>query len=247
MAFYIKQNDTQPAFQAVLKDGSGDPINLDGTAVRFHMRPVGSSEIKVDAAASVISALSGIVRYTWSPADTDTFGAFYADFEVTYSDGSIETFPNNEFITINIVGDEAGLSKRINNVRFLIGDTDSSDFAISNDNIDFALAQANDDLYIAGAICARALAAKYSVDVDTKFETVSSNFSQLSKNYYELAKRLEQQAKKYGSVGLGIPLAGGIRIDDMNSVNQDNDRVMPKFNRDQFAFPRVGYRGDEIA
>lgn len=243
--FNIKQNDTSPAFLFALTPTS---VSLNAAAVRFRMRPVGQAAFTLDEEAVIVTAITTpTVRYDWGPTDTAAPGFYEAEFVVTFADNTVETFPNSEFITINIVGDEAGLSKRINNVRFLIGDTDSSDFDISNDNIDFALAQANDDVYIAGAICARALAAKYSVDVDTKFETVSSNFSQLSKNYYELAKRLEQQAKKYGSVGLGIPLAGGIRIDDMNSVNQDNDRVMPKFNRDQFAFPRVGYRGDEIA
>lgn len=243
--FNIKENDTSPAILFALTPAT---VNLTGAAVQFRMREVGTTAFTlVEDAVVVTATVTPTVRYDWGPTDTAAPGFYEAEFVVTFTDNTVETFPNSEFITINIVGDEAGLSKRINNVRFLIGDTDSSDFAISNDNIDFALAQANDDLYIAGAICARALAAKYSVDVDTKFETVSSNFSQLSKNYYELAKRLEQQAKKYGSVGLGIPLAGGIRIDDMNSVNQDNDRVMPKFNRDQFAFPRVGYRGDEVA
>jgi hypothetical protein len=243
--FNIKENDTSPAILYALQPTS---VVLGAAAVQFRMRPVGTTDWTLTEDAVVVTAtITPTVRYDWGPTDTATPGFYEAEFVVTYSDGTVETFPNSEFITINIVGDEAGLSKRINNVRFLIGDTDSNDYAISNDNIDFALAEANDDVYIAGAICARALAAKYSVDVDTKFETVSSNYSQLSKNYYELAKRLEQQAKKYGSAGLGIPLAGGIRIDDMNSVNQDNDRVMPKFNRDQFAWPRPGYRGDEIA
>jgi hypothetical protein len=105
MAFYIKQNDTQPAFQAILEDGAGDPINLDGATVRFHMRAIGATSTKVDAAASVISALSGIVRYSWSAADTDTTGSFQAEFEVTYSDSTIETFPNDGYIRVEIVDD----------------------------------------------------------------------------------------------------------------------------------------------
>lgn len=105
MAFYIKQNDTQPAFQAILEDGGGDPINLDGATVRFHMRAVGSSAVKVDASASVISAINGIVRYSWSAADTDTIGSYQAEFEVTYSDASIETFPNNGYVRVEIVDD----------------------------------------------------------------------------------------------------------------------------------------------
>jgi homoserine dehydrogenase len=131
-------------------------------------------------------------------------------------------------------------------VRLLIGDTDTTDQKVTDEAIAFFLAEASDDVYGAAALSARSIAAKYATEVDSKFETVSANYSQLSKNYYELAKRLEQQAKKFGNNGLGVPVAGGIRVDDMNSVNQDSDRVMPKFNRDQFAWPRPGYRGDEI-
>ena len=105
MAFYIKQNDTQPAFQAILEDGGGDPINLTDATVRFHMRAIGSTTPKVDAAASVISPLSGIVRYTWSAADTDTTGSFQAEFEVTYPGGPIETFPNDGYIRVEIIDD----------------------------------------------------------------------------------------------------------------------------------------------
>ena len=131
-------------------------------------------------------------------------------------------------------------------VRLLVGDIDTTDQKITDEAIAFFLDQAGEDTYGAAALAARSIAATYAVEVDSRFESVSANYSQLSKNYYELAKRLEQQAKKFGTNGLGVPIAGGIRVDDMNSVNQDSDRVMPKFNRDQFAWPRPGYRGDEI-
>lgn len=132
-------------------------------------------------------------------------------------------------------------------VRLLVGDTDTTDQKITDEAIAFFLSQASDDVYGAAALSARSIAAGYAVEVDGRFESVSANYSQLSKNYYELAKRLEQQSKKFGSAGLGIPLAGGIREDDMRSVNDDTDRVMPKFNRDQFAWPPNEYRGDKYS
>ena len=244
MTFYIKQNDTQPAFQATLKDGAGDPINLTNATVRFQMRESGADVLKIDAAASVISALSGIVRYTWGAADTNTAGFFDAEFVVTYSDNTVETFPNNEYITIRIEGDETGRAERINNVRFLVGDTDATDYAITNDNVSFALTQAGDDVYLAAAICARALAGKYATYVDTKFEDVSSDYSQMSENYYKLATRLEAQSKKYGSRGLGLPAAGGLTYSDIEANDLNDNRVQPKFKQDQFANPPRGYDPD---
>jgi len=106
MTFYVKQNDTAPSLRATLKDGSNTVIDLTGASVRFHMRTVGGTSAKVDAAATVISpATSGIVQYNWVAADTDTIGSYQGEFEVTYSDSAIETFPNNGYIRVEIIDD----------------------------------------------------------------------------------------------------------------------------------------------
>lgn len=102
MAFTIKQNDTAPSLKATLKDGSGTVIDLTNATVRFHMKAVGATTTKVDRATSVTDATNGVVQYNWQPADTDTAGSYYAEFEVTYSDGTIETFPNNSNLSISI-------------------------------------------------------------------------------------------------------------------------------------------------
>ena len=102
MPFYLKQNDTAPSIRATLKDGSGSVIDLTGASVRFHMKDL-SGTVKIDTAATIISpATSGIVQYNWTGSDTDTAGTYYAEFEVTYSDSSIESFPNDENIGILI-------------------------------------------------------------------------------------------------------------------------------------------------
>lgn len=103
--FYIKQNDTVPSIRATLKNGSGNAVDLASTTVRFHMRALGGTTAKVDAAASVINANTGIVQYDWDAADTDTVGSYQAEFEVTYSDSTVETFPNNGYILIKITDD----------------------------------------------------------------------------------------------------------------------------------------------
>lgn len=104
--FYMKQNDTQPKMLASLKDGDENAINLTGSSVRFHMRNLAGSLV-VDAAASIVTPLTGLVRYDWQPADTATVGSYQAEFEVTYGDGSIETFPNNGYIRVQITDDIA--------------------------------------------------------------------------------------------------------------------------------------------
>jgi len=107
MAFFIKQNDTSPALQATLKDGLGAVVDLTGASIRFHMRKTGDTTAKVDATAVIENADNGLVYYSWVAADTDTIGSYEAEFEVTFTGGEIETFPNNRFIDVEITDDIA--------------------------------------------------------------------------------------------------------------------------------------------
>jgi len=105
MSFKIKENDTTPSLRASLLNGSGDPVDLIGTTVRFYMRLMGSNSTTIDASASVISEENGIVQYDWVDGDTADVGSYQAEFEVTYADGNIETFPNANYIGVEIIDD----------------------------------------------------------------------------------------------------------------------------------------------
>lgn len=107
MTVYIKQNDTSPAITAELRDADGQPVDLSGASVRFHMRKSGQNDVVVDQSASVVDSADALVRYAWADADTATAGVYQAEFEVTYADQSIETFPNAGFILIEITDDIA--------------------------------------------------------------------------------------------------------------------------------------------
>jgi len=104
--FFIKRNDTSPSLRAICKDGDGAVLDITGSTVRFHMFDSAGTEV-VDAAASIEDASGGIVQYDWNAADTDVSGFFKAEFEVTYSDSTIETFPNYDYIKIRISDDLA--------------------------------------------------------------------------------------------------------------------------------------------
>lgn len=64
---------------------SGVAFDLSSSTVRFKMRPVGSSTLKVDQAATIVSAPDGTVRYDWQAADVDTAGSYLVWWEVTTS------------------------------------------------------------------------------------------------------------------------------------------------------------------
>ena len=126
-------------------------------------------------------------------------------------------------------------SGRRNAVRFLVGDTDSTDVQVQDDEIAFALAQSGDNVYEAGAYCCRAIAAKYSRRVDTELDgALSASYSDLHAHYMALAENLESESKKQS--GLGIK-AGGLSKATISLLRQDTDRVPPSFRRDRFRNP----------
>jgi 5-hydroxyisourate hydrolase-like protein (transthyretin family) len=102
MAFNIKQNDTSPSLQATLKDAALTAIDLTGATVRFHMKSIDGT-VKVDKVMTIVNEANGVVQYNWVTGDTDTVGTYYVEFEVTYADASIETFPNNGNRVVSVV------------------------------------------------------------------------------------------------------------------------------------------------
>jgi hypothetical protein len=103
--FYIKQGDTRPYLRRTLKDADGTAIDLTSATVRFHMNS-GDQSI-VDAAATVITAASGIVEYRWQSGDTDIVGLHKAEFEITLSDATVLTVPNDTDIEVHVAAQKA--------------------------------------------------------------------------------------------------------------------------------------------
>lgn len=105
MATY-KQNDTAPAYTVQLTDEDSAPVALTlASSVKMLMRMVGTTTAKINAAASILYAATGIIAYPWSASDLNTVGEFEAEVEVTWVDGTVETFPNDGFNTILVVDD----------------------------------------------------------------------------------------------------------------------------------------------
>ena len=133
-------------------------------------------------------------------------------------------------------GDTLG---RLNAVRLLIGDTDTNDQQVQDEEIVFGLAQANNNVYSAGAWVCRVIAAKYSRNVDSEISgALKESASQLQDHYNSLADNLEYQGQKLG--GLGIA-AGGIKVSTVDGVRANTNRVKPEFNKDQFKIDTQNY------
>lgn len=98
----LKRNDTRSAIKATLSNESG-PVDLTGATVRFLMSKIG--KLKVNKQSIIQDALSGIVLVVFDNGDTNESGLFQGEFEITYSDSSVETFPNDGYVLIEIKPD----------------------------------------------------------------------------------------------------------------------------------------------
>ena len=136
----------------------------------------------------------------------------------------------------------ATAAERRDAVRLLVGDTDTNDQLATDEEITFALSQGNDNVYLAGGIIARSISASFARRADMSIEGLRVQYSQRASGYEKLAIKLDREAKRKGG-SLAAPAAGGISIDQMDSVEDDDDRPRPSFRRKQFDNP-PGYDDD---
>jgi len=125
-------------------------------------------------------------------------------------------------------------------VRALIGDTDTTDQLLSDEEIAFALTEASNAIYAAAALCIRMILPKFARLVDTSIESVSVRYGERVKSFTELLGQLESKADAMTTV-TGAPILTGISVTEMDSVRQDSDRVPPNFDDGQFDNPPFGY------
>ena len=104
--FFIKRNDDQPTLDVALRDDKNRPVDVTGASVVFHMRNTADDTTKISGASvTVLAASKGEVRYSWTTVNTNTAGNFEAEFQVTFSDGGVQTFPNDTYIDVIITED----------------------------------------------------------------------------------------------------------------------------------------------
>jgi hypothetical protein len=102
--FNLKQHDRKPSIAATLTL-DGVAVNLTGASVKFIMSTAPGATPKVNATATIVSAVNGQVRYDWLAINTDTAGLYDAEWEVTYSDTTKQTFPTTTYLVIDIYPD----------------------------------------------------------------------------------------------------------------------------------------------
>lgn len=100
--FTTKRGDTLPSIPGTFSGGSGRA--LDGATVKMLIYTLAGVQ-KVNAACVIENPTTKVVRYDFAPNDVNTAGDYEFEFEVTYADGLIETFPKDHRKTLRIKAD----------------------------------------------------------------------------------------------------------------------------------------------
>lgn len=111
-------------------------------------------------------------------------------------------------------------------VRFLIGDTNTNDQQLQDEEIEFTIS-IRSSIWGAAASCCAALAASMSRLADTTTGELRTLYSSRARAYNARAGYYEQKSSELGG---GLPLVGGISIADKLAAEIDPDRVPPQFN-----------------
>lgn len=132
--------------------------------------------------------------------------------------------------------DTTTASGRLNTVRLLVGDTETLDQQLQNEEITFALSQNGNNVYYSAGWAARTISSQYARKVNTSLDgALKADYSDLMKHYSTLADNLEYQGKTSGAA-VGV-LAGGITKSGIEAVRANTNRVEGSFRRDRFKNP----------
>jgi len=130
--------------------------------------------------------------------------------------------------------DSSKLDVPLNQVRFLIGDTIEGAALIEDDDeIQFCLTQKNNNIYLAGAFALRRGSARLLRElklIANKGGLEDDTMAQ-SQELLKRAAELESEAVKAGGVSFYF---GGISKADVQTREQDDDRVDPAVTVDSF-------------
>ena len=70
------------------------PADLTGySSVMFEM--FDGDKAVISDTAIVVDTVDGVVAYQWQPSETDRTGLYTIEWQVTWGDGGVETFPKD--------------------------------------------------------------------------------------------------------------------------------------------------------
>lgn len=99
--FITKEGDTRNAIEAYLKE-NGMSVDLTNCTVVFKMRD-DDDNLLIDRSVTNITPAEGKIVVNLTEGELSNIGDFKAEFKVTFSSGEVETFPNKDYLEIEIL------------------------------------------------------------------------------------------------------------------------------------------------
>lgn len=128
-------------------------------------------------------------------------------------------------------------------IRIEIGDTDSNNWLLSDEEINYAITQER-NFWAAAARCAEMAATYILRKADPKLgRSMQVVYSKAAEQYWNRARMLRCKA-----MGTVAPYVGGMEIADKDSIGEDSSLVAPSFTRTMMENPWVGgYTSDSTS
>jgi hypothetical protein len=93
--FYLAKGDSLPTLTGVLANPDLSACDLTNATVTLGMTRMSTGE-RLELAAEIVGdPTRGMVQHTWQAGESDTSGACFYRWQVTWPDGREETFPND--------------------------------------------------------------------------------------------------------------------------------------------------------
>lgn len=122
-------------------------------------------------------------------------------------------------------------------IRFLVGDTDTTDQLVADEEIAFALTF-EETVRGAAAVVAESIAGQFARKADKETGKLKIWLSQKAKAYLALATRLRNEDSSRRARA-GVPVIGGISESRKETVEDDTDLVVPAFRVGMLDNPRA--------
>jgi hypothetical protein len=205
-----------------------------GALILIESGPSDTGPFTQIASLNVVAGVNVYPYYDAAAPSTTWYRTRFSNATQTnYSDYSSAVQANTTSQSWTYSGDPA--ASHTDGVRFLLGDTNSADQQLRDEEIAFVLLIENDDIYRAAARGAEALAAKYARAITKKIGSAWLESEKKAQHYRDLAKQLWYSA----GVGSVVPWVGSISqaVKQVQENNEDN--VSPFFTRETGDYPNT--------
>jgi hypothetical protein len=104
--FRLKTGDNASIISSYLENSGGTAVSVAAATVLFKTAPISGGTLTFGGTATIDgSGTAGHVSYAWPTGGFSTSGLYLAEWEVTYSTGTVQSFPNDGYLTILVTDD----------------------------------------------------------------------------------------------------------------------------------------------